>query len=160
VQRGWYSSTDFWAPDLFRSFVLPRLKNLVDMVHQAGALFVYVMETGIMAMLDELKEANIDLLYFVDPVQDNVDLQEFRNQVDGAFAVAGGINSGVTLGSGDPDRIREAVHSAVRTMGPGGGFILSPVDALYPDTPEKSLEILVESWQEVRDYPIVGAIGE
>lgn len=34
VQRGWYSSTDFWSPRLFRRFVLPHLKELVEMVHQ------------------------------------------------------------------------------------------------------------------------------
>jgi len=156
VQRGWYSSTDFWSPRLFREFVLPYLKRLVDIVHQAGKLFAYAMTTGLMPLLDELKEAEIDLLYFADPVQDDLDLGEFRKQVDGAFAVAGGINSGVTLGSGDPDEIREAVHSAVRTLGPGGGFILSPVDALFLDTPENSLEILIEAWRDVRDYPILG----
>lgn len=148
VQRGWYSSTDFWSPTLFRQFVLPRLKDLVDMVHDAGALFAYVMETGVMAMLDELKEAKIDLLYFADPVQDDVDLTEFKSKLNGAFAVAGGINSGVTLGSGDRDKIQKAVHSAIETMGSDGGFILSPVDALYPDTPERSLEYLMESWRE------------
>jgi len=155
VQRGWYSSTDFWAPDLFESFVLPHLKDLVDMVHQSGKLFAYAMTTGLMPLLDELKEAGIDLLYFADPVQDDLDLSEFKKQVDGAFAVAGGINSGVTLGSGDPHEIREAVHSAVKTMGAGGGFILSPVDALFPDTPEQSLDIMIEAWREVRDYPML-----
>jgi hypothetical protein len=156
VQRGWYSSTDFWSPKLFRRFVLPHLKDLADMAHQAGILFAYVMTTGLMPMLDELKQANIDLLYFIDPVQDNVDLKDFKQQVDGAFAVAGGINSGVTLGSGDRDEIREAVYSAVETLGPDGGFILSPVDALFPDTPADSLEIMIEAWREVCDYPILG----
>ena len=36
VQRGWYSSTDFWSPALFRRFVLPHLKNFVNLTHQAG----------------------------------------------------------------------------------------------------------------------------
>lgn len=154
VQRGWYSSTDFWSPALFRRFVLPRLKELVTMVHQAGALFAYVMTTGLMTLLDELKEAGIDLLYFVDPVQDDVDLRELKERVDGAFAIAGGVNSGITLGRGTRDEIREAVHSAIQILGPGGGFILSPVDALFPDTPWDSVQRMVEAWREVSDYPI------
>ncbi len=154
VQRGWYSSTDFWAPDLFRSFVLPHLRDLVDMAHHAGVLFAYVMTTGLMAMIDELKEAGIDLLYFVDPVQDDVDMGEFKRLVDGEFALAGGINSGITLGSGTRDEIREAVYSAIQELGPGGGFILSPVDALFPDTPVGSFEAMIEAWRAARDYPI------
>ncbi len=58
-------------------------------------------------------------------------------------------------GLGDPDEIREAVHSAVRTLGPNGGFILSPVDALFPDTPAESLEVMIEAWREIRDYPML-----
>ena len=37
VQRGWYSTTDFWSPDLFERYVLPNLKRNVRRVHAAGA---------------------------------------------------------------------------------------------------------------------------
>jgi hypothetical protein len=148
VQRGWYSSTPFWSPALFRRFVLPHLKDLATMAHQAGALFAYVMTTGLMSMLDELKEADIDLLYFVDPVQDNIDLKVFKQRLEGKFAIAGGINSGVTLGCGTPDEIREAVYSAVHDLAEGGGFILSPVDALFPDTTWDNVKIMIEAWRK------------
>jgi hypothetical protein len=154
VQRGWYSSTPFWSPTLFRRFVLPHLKDLVKLTHQAGARFAYVMTTGLMAMLDELKEAGIDLLYFVDPVQDDIDLKVFKQQLGGKFAIAGGINSGVTLGRGTPDEIRQAVYSALDALAEGGGFILSPVDALFPDTPSDNVKVMIEAWREVCDYAI------
>ncbi len=148
VQRGWYSSTDFWSPQLFRRFVLPHLKELVAMVHQAGAYFVYTMTTGLMPMIDMLKEANIDLLYFVDPVQDSVDLNLLKRQLGGKFALAGGVNSGITLKRGLPEEIRKAVHTAVEVLGPGS-FILSPVDALFPDAPWGSIKTMIEAWREV-----------
>lgn len=148
VQRGWYSSTDFWSPALFQKFVLPHLKELVNMTHQAGKLFAYVMTTGIMPLLDQLKESGIDLLYYVDPVQDNVNLKEFGQKLNKAFAAAGGINSGVTLRNGSTDEIRNAVYSAVDAFS-DGGFILSPVDALFPDTPEISFEAMLNAWREI-----------
>ena len=154
VQRGWYSSTDFWSPALFRRFVLPHLKDLVRTVHQAGKLFAYVMTTGIMAMLEDLCEAGIDLLYFVDPIQDSVDMSALNEALDGRFAVAGGVNSGITLGEGTSQEIRDAVHTAVRTLGPGGGFILSPVDALFPDTPWENVQTMIEAWREICAYPL------
>ncbi|HID95468.1 MAG TPA: hypothetical protein EYP53_05350 [Candidatus Latescibacteria bacterium] len=154
VQRGWYSSTDFWSPRLFRRFVLPHLKDLVAIVHQAGALFAYVLTTGVMTMLEELCEADIDLLYYVDPVQDDVDLTVLKERLRGRFALAGGLNSSITLERGSPKEIREAVHTAVRTLGPGGGFILSPVDALFPNTPWENVRAMIEAWREVCNYPI------
>jgi len=96
----------------------------------------------------------VDLLYYVDPVQDKADLAEVKVKVGGRMAVAGGINSGVTLARGSLEEIRQAVHAAVHTLGPGGGFILAPVDALFPDTPWSSVETMIKSWQEVRDYPL------
>ena len=154
VQRGWYSSTDFWSPALFRRFVLPHLEELVKMVHEAGLLFAYVMTTGVMTMLEDLCEAGIDLLYFVDPVQDKVDLKIFNQNLRGRFAVAGGVNSGITLGKDTPQEIREAVHAAVRALAPRGGFILSPVDALFPDTPWEGVRAMIDAWREVCEYSI------
>ncbi len=148
VQRGWYSSTDFWSPELFRRFVLPHLKELVSMVHQAGLRFAYVMTTGVMPMLEMLKETDIDLLYFVDPVQDNVDLKLLKQELNGQFALAGGINSSLALKKGSRQEIHKAVHNAVKTLGPDG-FILSPVDALFPDTPWESVKTMIKSWDEV-----------
>ena len=151
VQRGWYSSTEFWSPALFRQFVLPRLKELVALTHEANARFAYVMTTGLMLLLDELKEAGFDLLYFVDPVQDDLDLAVLNQRIEGQFALAGGVNSGVTLCSGSPEEIREAVHTAIGTLGSEGGFVLSPVDALFPDTPWSSVQTMIEAWRELAD---------
>lgn len=148
AQRGWYSSTEFWSPSLFRRFVLPHLQEMVALVHQAGARYAYVMTTGVLPLADLLLESGIDLLYYVDPVQDNADLATVKAKFRGKLAVAGGINSGVTLARGAPEEIAAAVRAAIRTLGPGGGFILAPVDALFPDTPWSSVEAMIAAWRE------------
>jgi hypothetical protein len=151
VQRGWYSSTDFWSPDLFRRFLLPRIRELADVTHSAGKKFAYVMTTGVQTLADLLLEAGIDLLYFIDPVQDRVDLPVIRERFQGKMAVAGGINSAVTLEKGDTGDIEAEVERACRELGSGGGFILSPVDSLFPNTPWESVETMVEAWRKYRE---------
>ncbi len=148
VERGWYSSTDFWSPEHFRKFTLPYLKRISQMVHQAELLFGYVIDKGVMTLMEEILEAGVDLLYFIDPVQDSVDLSELKSQLKGRLAVVGGLNSSVTLGSGSPEEIRSAVREAIEVLSPKGGFILSPVDALYPDTPWKNLKLAIDTWKE------------
>jgi hypothetical protein len=147
VQRGWYSSTDFWSPALFRRFALPHLRALAELVHQAGRRFAYVMTTGFLAMADMLAEAGVDLLYFVDPVQDQLDLRTAKEKVAGRFAVAGGVNSGITLASGSQAEVQEATLHAVEALGPTG-FILAPVDALFPDTPWENVRAMIDAWKE------------
>ena len=147
ARRGWYSSTDFWSPALFRRFLLPGLHKLTQFVHEAGAHFAYSMTAGAPATADELIAGGIDLLYYVDPVQDKTDFAVVKDKFRGKVALAGSLNSGVTLGNGSPQQIRDAVFAAVTKLGPTG-FILAPVDALFPDTPWPKLQLAIEAWRE------------
>jgi len=150
VERGWYSSTDFWSPALFERFLLSGLRKLVDNVHQAGRYFGFAMTTGTLAMSKVLLASGIDLLYYVDPVQGKPDLDEIKRRLGGRIALAGGMSSAVTLHGGSREEIRDAVRTAVCKLGPAG-FILAPVDALFPDTPWSGLEAMIDAWREVRD---------
>ena len=149
AQRGWYSSTDFWSPKLFRRFLLPEIKGVSTLAHQAGLKFAYTMTMGAHTMADALADAGVDVLYYADPVQDKSDLAEVKAKFRGKVAIAGGVNSAVTLGSGTPEEIRQAVHAAAAVLGPDG-YIMSPVDAIFPDTPWTSVEAMIAAWQEIR----------
>ena len=150
AERGWYSSTDFWSPALFERFLLPGLQRLVTTVHQAGKQFAFVMTTGTLAMSKVFLASGIDLLYYIDPVQGQPDLDEVKRRLSGRIALAGGVSSAVTLHGGAREEIRRAVRTAVRKLGPTG-FILAPVDALFPDTPWSGVEAMIDAWREVRE---------
>jgi len=150
VQRGWYSTTDFWSPDLFVQYVLPNLKRNVARVHAAGAQYGYVMTTGVRPLLRYLAEAGVDLLYWADPVMGGADLETYRRELGNKTAIAGGVNAPLTLGKGTPDDIREQVRQAIETLGPAG-FILEPVDSLFPDTPWPAVRTMIEAWKEQVD---------
>ncbi len=150
VQRGWYSSTDFWSPALFRRLLVPHLQELAGMAHQAGRKFAYTMTTGTMAMSQNLLDSGIDLLYYIDPVADKTDLATVKQRFAGKMALAGGVSSGVTLAGGVREDIRRQVLQSMRTLGEGGGFILAPVDALFPDTPWCGVETMIEAWREAQ----------
>jgi hypothetical protein len=64
----------------------------------------------------------------------------------------GGLNAHATLINGSEDDIRREVRYARETLGPGGGLILSPIDNIYPYTPRRNLETLIDEWRQVRDY--------
>ena len=148
AQRGWYGSTDFWSPAIFRKYLKPKIAELADMVHARGKLFAYVMTTGVIALGADLMETGVDLLYYVDPVQDRVDLAAARRLFKGRMALAGGVNSAVTLARGDKAAIAAAVSRAMEVFGrENGGFILSPLDALFPDTPWQSVEAMIQTWR-------------
>ena len=149
VERGWYSSTDFWSPTLFDRFVFPHTRELAAAAHRQGRKFAYVMTTGVKTLGPRLAEAGVDLLYYVDPRQDRLDLAWARDHLADRMAVAGGFNS-LTLASGDAERIRAEVRQALELLGPGGRYLAAPVDALFPDTPWAGVEQAISAWREGR----------
>jgi hypothetical protein len=153
IRRGWYESTDFWPPDLYRQFIMPSLQKEVQMAHQAGAKFGYILTTGTMPLLDILLESGIDVLIGVDPVQGRgTDLREFKRKLNGKICMWGGVNGFVTVEMGSRDEIRTAVETAIDILAPGGGFILSPVDNIRDTSEEvwESVEFMIQVWKELR----------
>ncbi len=149
VQRGWYSSTDFWSPKLFDDFIIPHIAEIAQLVHKHGKKFAYVMTTGVATLGKRLIDAGVDILYFVDPVQDNMSLEMARDMLSAHMTVVGGINS-VSLTTADKEKIQDEVKRAIDVLGPTNRFILHPVDALFPDTPWESVEILLETWDSYK----------
>jgi hypothetical protein len=147
VQRGWYSSTDFWSPRLFDRYVVPHLVELAHLTHGHGKKLAYVMTTGVEKLGPRLAEAGVDLLYFVDPVQDRLSLDWARQHLSDHMTLAGGVNA-LTLGSGNAQLIRQEARHALETLGPTRRFILHPLDAIFPDTPWEGMETLIQAWKE------------
>ena len=149
VERGWYSSTDFLSPKLFDEFVYPHIKELAGIAHKNGKRFGYVMTTGIEILGPRLADAGVDVLYFVDPVQDKIPLEKARDLIGNNMTLVGGTNA-LSLSSRDPQRISDGVQRAIDILGPTKRFILHPVDALFPDTPWEGVELMIKAWEKYR----------
>jgi hypothetical protein len=145
-QRGWYSSTDFWSPKMFDELVFPYTKQLADLAHRHGKKFGYVMTTGVEKLGSRLADAGVDLLFFVDPVQDRMPLETARDKLSGRMTLVGGTNA-LSL-QADPQRICDEVRLAMDILGPTNRFILHPMDAIFPDTPWSGVETMIEAWKE------------
>jgi hypothetical protein len=149
IQRGWYSSTDFWSPKLFDLYVYPHLAELASLAHRQGKKLGYVMTTGVAKLGPRLADAGVDVLYYVDPIQDHISLEDARDQLATRMTLVGGTNA-LSLVSSDRARIRDEVRHAIQVLGPTNRFILAPVDALFPDTPWDGVSTLIDAWRSTR----------
>jgi uroporphyrinogen-III decarboxylase len=118
--------------------------------HRYGKKFCYTMTTGVEILGPRLADAGVDVLYFVDPVQDRLSLERARELLADRLTLVGGTNA-LSLASGDRERIRSEVRRAIDILGPTNRFILHPVDALFPDTPWSGVEAMIEAWRETWD---------
>ena len=155
IKRAWYESTDLWSPSLYRKFIFPLLKKEVDLTHQAGVKFGYIMTSGVMPLLDDLLNSGIDVLIGVDPIQGRgTNLKELKEKLGGRICLWGGVNGFLTIERGTKKEVEDAVSKAISILGPGGGFILSPVDNVT-DTSEatwNNVKVMIDTWKKLRDY--------
>jgi hypothetical protein len=152
IRRAWYEGCDFLRPQFYRDVILPSLKAEVDLAHERGALFGYICSSGTRPLLDLYKEAGIDVLIGVDPVQGTyTDMGLIKTKLRERTCLWGGISGAVTVEMGSEEDVRQAVRTALGTLGPQG-FILSPVDNLTVDAPRTwhNLQIMIEEWQRLR----------
>jgi hypothetical protein len=148
IKRAWYENADFWSPRSYRKFILPVLKADVELAHQYGAKFGYIITSNAMPLLDMIAEAGVDVVMGVDPAAWN--LPAARARLGGKICLWGGVNGHLTVEHGEPEQVRREVRQAIETLAPGGGFILSPVDNVRNYTPpiQQNVNVLVDEWKQ------------
>ena len=95
----------------------------------------------------------MDILFGIDPAERAMDLRRVKEEVGDEICLWGGVSEHDTLDSLDKQLIEREVRESIETLGPGGGFMLSPVDnrpALLWD----STISMIEAWRSKYSYPI------
>jgi hypothetical protein len=147
IKRAWYENCDFWSPRSYRKFILPILKEDVELAHRHGAKFGYIITSNCMPLLEQIAEAGVDVVIGVDP--DRWDLSTAKARLGGKVCLWGGVNGHLTVEQGAPDKVRAEVRRAIETLASGGGFILSPVDNIRENTPiaKENVKAFIDEWQ-------------
>ncbi len=154
IRRGWYETTEFWTPAGFRTIIAPTLRREAELVHQAGRRFGYIITSAFLPLLDDILDAGVDVLIGLDPAEGKgTHLGEIKERFRSRRrALWGGVSGAITVEMGTEDETEEAVHTALQTLGAGGGFILSPVDNVREDTEKarRNTRRFIEAWQRYR----------
>lgn len=148
VHMAWYEGTDFWTPKNFQNLLKPRLKQIIEKVHQKRIPFRYIITKGWWPLRHDYLDLGIDCLTGIDPVQDNVDLTHAKNEIGADICLMGGMNAAVTLSSWSDQEIRQAVDKAIASLSPGLGFILFPVDNIACEWKWKKTELIIDQWKK------------
>ncbi|MFH1568889.1 MAG: uroporphyrinogen decarboxylase family protein, partial [Gemmatimonadota bacterium] len=155
VRRGWYESTDFWSPALYRRFLFGPLQEEVRLTRQAGVKLSYVMNTGAMPLLPAFADLGFDVLSNLDPLAPGTSLREVKRQIGDRICLCGGVNNNHVLERGSEAEVERAVTEAIEALAPGSGFILAPgdsvgyVDGLDPDLVRRNVDTMIAAWQRL-----------
>jgi len=156
TRDGWYETPLFWSVKRFKEMILPLLLEELELVHQGGAKFRYIMSIGLTHIAEYLKRMNVDVIYGVDPIVEKRSPQEIRRKIGSNICLWGGISEAVTVQQGTPKQIEKAVKDAIRAFAPGGGYVLSTIGSFF--TREAWINkgpIIIRTWKKYGRYAII-----
>jgi len=155
-RRAWYESTEFWSPALYRRFVLPSLRRQVELAHQAGVRYGYIITSGTAALVDLILESGVDVIVGVDPGEGKgTTLRDVRQSFGGKVGLWGGVSGPLVVEEGTEAEVRAAVEEAMAELRGTERFILSPVDNIRADTDHswRNVQVFIDTWKALAQAP-------
>lgn len=154
VRRGWYEGVDFYTPNLFKKYIFPSLKKEAKLCHQAGSKYGYILTRGSLPLIDQLLEAEVDVLIGVDSskMDPYMDIEKMKEKVNGRMSLWGGINQYIAIEGRTEKEINDSVKKTIKSFGETNGFILSPVDNVLDLSKSvwAKVETFIKVWKELR----------
>lgn len=139
------------SPATFARFILPRLKRMIDMIHEEGALCVKHTDGNIYTLLEMIVSAGPDGLNPIEPVA-GMELKKTKQLVGDRVCLVGNIDCAHLLPHGTEQQVHEAVRKAIADAAPGGGFIVSSSNSIHSSCNPRNLIAMVEAVKRYGAY--------
>jgi len=135
--------------DLFRRFMLPHIKRLVDLGHDYGLKVLMHCCGGYAPLIPPLIEAGLDGLQSLQPTCRGMQPARLKAEFGDKILFMGCIDTQMII-EGTPDVVRAETRRTLEIMKPGGGYIASPShDYVLPETP---VENVLAVYETIRGY--------
>jgi len=141
------------SPAMWRQFLRPGFQALVALGKRFGLTVAHHTCGAVEPLLSDLLACGLDVLNPLQPDAAGMDHAAIKARFGGRLAFHGGISIQRALPFGTPDDVRAEVAERIRTLAPGGGYILCTAHNLQPDTPLANLEALFDAYHALGRYP-------
>ncbi len=149
----------FYSPAIYRRWLVPRYRRLVDCAHRRGLL--YVMRTdGNTRPLWKLMfdEIGVDGYEEIDR-EAGMNLGEMKRAVGKKITLIGNADAARTLVTGDRDAIFKEVKECIDVAAPGGGYVMASSNSIHYNIPYRNFMYMVEAAKLYGAYPIRAGEG-
>jgi uroporphyrinogen decarboxylase len=124
---------------MFRQFVAPYIKEMVDCIHSVGAKAMYHTCGDISLFIPELIQLGVDILDPIQPIGLKMQPEQLKADFGDRLCFHGGIDTQWLLPFGTPQEICAEVRRYSQTLGNNGGYILAPAHLFQPDVPPENI---------------------
>lgn len=141
------------SPAMFGNFILPRLKRMIDLIHEEGAFCIKHSDGNLYSLLDQIVSAAPDGINPVEPMA-GMELKKVKDLVGDKVCLSGNIDCAHLLPHGSTEQVEAAVQQAIHDAGEGGGFILSSSNSIHSSCNPANLVAMVQAGRKYGAYPL------
>jgi len=141
-----FNAGPFISPAQFAEFVTPYWRRQVERVKALGAIAIIHTDGQIMPILEDLAGLGAHALMSLDPMA-GVDIREVKRLTYGRLALMGNVQCSL-LQDGPLAAVRASALYCLTHATPGGGYIFSTSNTIFPGMPLAHYEYMLAVFRE------------
>jgi len=139
-------------PKFLREYVFPWYKKIGDVCREKGIGFIFHSDGDCTEAMDDLIDCGF---HGFNPVQPNaMDIETVKRKWGDKLCLIGNLNLDSTLTLGSPEDVRAEVYERIRTIGPGGGYMVASSNSVTDYVPLENMKAMIDATFEFGKYPI------
>lgn len=139
-------------PKYLRKYLFPWYKKMGKICRDKGIGFIFHSDGDCTEVMEDLIDCGF---HAFNPIQPNaMNIVEVKKKWGKKLCLIGNINLDSTLTLGTPEDVRAEVYERIRTIGPGGGYMVSSSNSITDYVPPENMKALLDATYEFGKYPI------
>ena len=137
-----------YSPDQIRRFLLPRMKRMIDLAHEAGVYAFHHNDGAIRKILPDLIAIGIDIL---NPIQwrcKGMEREGLKRDFGDRLIFHGGVDNQYTLAFGSVEEVKKEVIENIEILGYDGRYIIAPCHNIQSVSPVENIVAMYEAGYE------------
>jgi len=125
--------------DHIRTFLIPHMKKMIDLAHQAGVFVFHHNDGSIQRIIPDMIALGIDILNPIQWTCARMDRKKLKKEFGSQVIFHGAMDNQHTLPFGSVENVRREVIENLDTLGQNGGYILAPCHNIQANTPIENI---------------------
>jgi len=138
------------SPTQFQEFLLPYYREIVDYIHSKDLLVFKHSDGNVWGIIYDWIDVGFEGIHPFQP--QCMDLAESKEKLGDKVCLMGNIDCIDTLVSGSEKDVEEEVRQAIKTAGPGGGYILASSNTIHPGVKAENYIAMVRATHKYGEY--------
>jgi len=146
-----FGSGPILNPKSYREYLFPWYEEFGSLCRENNLYFFFHTDGVVWPLIDDLIGLRIDALHPIDPTC--MDIEEVKEKVGDRVCIIGNISNQL-LEEGTPEEVADLVKQRLRTVAPGGGYMLGAGNTVPNWAKVENYRAMIETCHAYGNYPI------